>query len=294
VRHFADRLLGSPEVYRHKEREAEQSVNFVTCHDGFTLNDLVSYNHKHNEANGEDNRDGGDDNRSWNCGPEGITDDPEIEKLRNRQIKNFLTATLLSLGMPMMIMGDEVRRTQLGNNNAYCHNDETVWFDWTLLGKHPDVLRYAKLLIARRLLRDIGPERQRMTLTQLISEGFKGWHGVRLNKPDWGDDSHSIALSAHLPKEGLHVFFIFNAYWEPLDFELPPLKSEDNRCWRRWIDTHLDPPQDITEWQNSAVVSDFTYRIGPRSVAVLWASSEKDLVIRDVSVRAAPHGKPPQ
>ena len=111
-------LVGSPEIYGHKEREAEQSVNFVTCHDGFTLNDLVSYNQKHNEANGEDNRDGADDNRSWNCGVEGPTDDPEIEKLRNRQVKNFLTVTLMSLGVPMILMGDEVRHTQGGNNNA--------------------------------------------------------------------------------------------------------------------------------------------------------------------------------
>ena len=143
---FADRLLGSPEIYGHKEREAEQSVNFVTCHDGFTLNDLVSYNQKHNEANGEDNRDGANDNRSWNCGVEGPTDDPAIETLRNRQVKNFLTVTLLSLGMPMILMGDEVRRTQRGNNNAYCQDNEISWFDWTLLEKHADVHRFVTLL----------------------------------------------------------------------------------------------------------------------------------------------------
>ena len=136
---FADRMVGSPEIYGHKEREPEQSVNFVTCHDGFTLNDLVSYNQKHNEANGEENRDGANDNRSWNCGVEGPTDDPAVEKLRNRQVKNFLTATLLSLGMPMILMGDEVRRTQRGNNNAYCQDNETSWFDWTLQAKHADV-----------------------------------------------------------------------------------------------------------------------------------------------------------
>jgi glycogen operon protein len=271
VRHFADRALGSPEIYRHKEREAEQSVNFVTCHDGFSLNDLVSYNQKHNQANGEDNRDGGDDNRSWNCGIEGPSDDPEIDKLRNRQVKNFLTVTLMSLGMPMILMGDEVRHTQQGNNNAYCRDDETSWFDWTLLEKHPDVLRYVKLLIARRLLRDIGPERQRMTLTQLIGEGFKGWHGVKLNQPDWSDDSHSIALSAHLVNEDLLFYFIFNAYWEPLDFELPPLNREANNLWRRWIDTSLDSPKDIVEWQKSSEVPGFMYRMGPRSVAILWA-----------------------
>jgi len=156
VKRLADRILGSVEVYGHKQREAEASVNFITCHDGFSLNDLVSYDRKHNEANGEENRDGSDDNRSWNCGVEGPSDDPQIEALRNRQVKNLLTITLLSLGMPMLLMGDEVRRTQLGNNNAYCHDDETNWFDWALLEKHPDVLRFVSLLTARRLLRDQG------------------------------------------------------------------------------------------------------------------------------------------
>ena len=118
LRRVADRMVGSPEIYGHKQREAEQSVNFVTCHDGFTLNDLVSYNDKHNEANGEGNRDGANDNRSWNCGVEGPTDDPAIEKLRNRQVKNFLTVTMMSLGVPMILMGDEVRHTQRGNNNG--------------------------------------------------------------------------------------------------------------------------------------------------------------------------------
>ena len=129
----------APRFTRHKQREPEQSVNFVTCHDGFTLNDLVSYDRKHNEANGENNRDGGNDNLSWNCGVEGPTDDPAIEALRNRQVKNFLTVTMLSIGMPMILMGDEVRRTQGGNNNVYCHDDETNWFDWALLQKHADV-----------------------------------------------------------------------------------------------------------------------------------------------------------
>jgi glycogen operon protein len=156
VGRFADRLLGSPAIYGHKEREVEQSVNFVTCHDGFTLNDLVSYNQKHNdnqkhnEANGEGNRDGANDNRSWNCGVEGASDDPAVEKLRNRQVKNFLTITMLSAGVPMILMGDEARRTQFGNNNAYCQDNETSWFDWDLLAKHADVHRFVTLLNARR------------------------------------------------------------------------------------------------------------------------------------------------
>src|SRR6516162_6246514 len=121
-----------PGRVRAQEREAEQSINFVTCHDGFTLDDLVSFNEKHNGANREENRDGADYNQSWNCGAEGPTSDPEIERLRNRQIKNFLTLTLLANGTPMLLMGDEVRRSQRGNNNAFCQNNEVSWFDWTM------------------------------------------------------------------------------------------------------------------------------------------------------------------
>src|SRR2546429_7152659 len=193
----------SPEIYAHKEREAEQSVNFVTCHDGFTLNDLVSYDAKHNEANGEDNRDGADDNRSWNCGVEGPTDDPTVETLRNRQVKNFLTVTLLSIGMPMILMGDEVRRTQRGNNNAYCQDNETSWFDWTLVAKHADVHRFVTLLSAQRLLRDEEPERQRLSLNQLLREANRAWHGVKLGQPDWGNWSHSLAFTAGARNEKL-------------------------------------------------------------------------------------------
>ena len=223
VRRFADRLIGSPEIYGHKEREPEQSINFVTCHDGFTLNDLVSYNDKHNEANGEDNRDGANDNRSWNCGVEGPTRRSRRSRtLRNRQVKNFLTVTLLSLGVPMILMGDEVRRTQDGNNNAYCQDNEISWFDWTLLEKHADVHRFVKLLIARRLLRGTEHERQRMSLNRLIREANKAWHGVRLNQPDWSDHSHSLAFTVEIRQEKLLFHLILNAYWEPLDFELPP------------------------------------------------------------------------
>ena len=137
-----------------------------TCHDGFTLNDLVSYNHKHNEDNGEDNRDGCGENRSWNCGFEGPTDDPVIERLRNRQVKNFLTAVMLSAGVPMFVMGDEVRRSQRGNNNAYCQDNDTSWFDWNLLSKHSDVVRFVKLLIERRMMRDVAHERWRISLSR--------------------------------------------------------------------------------------------------------------------------------
>src|SRR5215470_3115239 len=269
ARAMAFRLTGSPDIYEQEEREAEQSINFVTCHDGFTLNDLVSYNGKHNEKNGEGNRDGADYNLSWNCGVEGPTADPEVERLRNRQVKNFLTVTLLATGMPMLLMGDEVRRTQYGNNNAYCQDNESNWFDWSLLKKHADTHRFAKLLIARRLLRDMGPERERTSLSQLISRAKKSWHGVRLDQPDWSAQSHSIALSVELRREGLLVYFAFNAYWEPLNFELPPLGKRES--WRRWIDTFLDSPEDIVPWQEASCIGDHVYRVGPRSVVVLWA-----------------------
>jgi len=164
----ADRLMGSPSLYGHKHREPEACVNFVTAHDGFTLNDLVSYERKHNEKNGEDNRDGTDDNRSWNCGVEGPTDDPGIDRLRTRQVKNFLTATMLSAGVPMMLMGDEVRRTQGGNNNAYCQDDETNWFDWTLLETRSDLLRFVTELNAHRTSRDVARERKPVSLSQFF------------------------------------------------------------------------------------------------------------------------------
>ena len=244
---LADRLLGSPQIYGHKQREAEQSVNFVTCHDGFTLNDLVCYDRKHNEANGEDNRDGANDNRSRNWGVEGPTDDPAIEALRNRQVKNFLAVTMLSLGLPMILMGDEVRRTQQGNNNAYCQDNEMSWFDWSLIAEHPDVHRFVRLLCAQRLFEDTEPERQRLSLTQVLRSAKRAWHGVKLGRPDWADSSHSLAFSAETQHDQLLVHVILNAYWEPLDFELAPLSGSDP-LWRRWVDTSLESPDDIVEW----------------------------------------------
>jgi glycogen operon protein len=277
VRRVADRIVGSPEIYGHEEREAEQSVNFVTCHDGFTLNDLVSYDQKHNEANGEDNRDGTNDNRSWNCGAEGPSNDPLIETLRNRQVKNLLTVTLLSLGMPMLLMGDEVRRSQRGNNNAYCHDNEISWLNWNLVNEHADLLRFTSLLISRRLLRDVSAERERKSLSRLLHGANKGWHGVKLNQPDWGDHSQSLALSAEIRPERLLVYLILNAYWESLSFELPSLENWANKKWHRWIDTYLDSPEDIVEWKAAPTVAAHVYTAGPRSVVVLYTQDENGL-----------------
>jgi glycogen operon protein len=280
VARIADRMLGSPEIYGHEGREAEQSVNFVTCHDGFTLNDLVSYNRKHNEDNGEGNRDGADDNRNWNCGMEGPSADPEIERLRTRQVKNFLTVTMLSLGLPMLTMGDEVRRTQRGNNNAYCEDNEISWFDWTLLAKHVDVHRFVRLLIARRLSRDPGAELERLSLHDFLCASRHAWHGVKLGQPDWNPRSHSLAFGAELRKEGLHLHLILNAHWDALDFELPPVVSGGD-AWRRWIDTALDTPNDIVDWREAEAVTAQSYKAEAHSVVVLIAgfASRKDTAV---------------
>lgn len=266
----ADRLLGSPEVYSHKQREAEQSINFVTSHDGFTLNDLVSYNQKLNEPNGEGNQDGSNDNLSWNCGVEGPTNDPAMESLRNRQIKNFLTVTLLSLGMPMIVMGDEVRRTQRGNNSAYCQDNEISWFDWTLLEKHAGIHQFVRLLVAWRLLRDRWPQK---SLNELLRGANRSWHGVKLNQPDWSPFSHTLALCAEIPDEGLLIHLILNAYWEPLEFELPPVDAARGHRWCRWIDTALETPHDIVEWGKAAPVLGQSYQAEPRSVVVFFANT---------------------
>jgi glycogen operon protein len=264
---IADRLLGSPAVFGHEAREAEQSVNFVTCHDGFTLNDLVSYAHKRNWANGEGNRDGTDDNRSWNCGVEGPSDDPAVEALRNRQVKNLLTVTLLSMGVPMLSMGDEVRRTQGGNNNAYCQDNETSWLDWRLLQRHGDVHRFLTLLNAQRALRSTAHEEARLSLEEILAAARKTWHGVRLGEPDWADHSHSLALQVAVGG-GPELMVILNAYWQPLEFALPPPEGRADP-WRRWIDTARATPEDIVPWQEAVPHQAPAIRAQAHSVVVL-------------------------
>ena len=271
VHAFAHRLTGSPDVFGHEEREPEQSINFVTCHDGFTLNDLVSYNTKHNEANGHANLDGAFDNLSWNCGVEGPSDDPAVERLRNRQVKNFLTVTMLAVGTPMLLMGDEVRRTQRGNNNAYCINDDTTWFDWDLVGRHGDVRRFAKELIALRVNRGLPIERFDMTLREMLQHQPVTWHGVTLHAPDWGHDSHTLAATTHLRGDQAQLHIIVNAYWEALEFEIPPA-GETHSAWRRIIDTFLDSPDDVCAWADAPTVQDSSYLVQPRSVVLLIAT----------------------
>ncbi|HTX40993.1 MAG TPA: glycogen debranching protein GlgX, partial [Acidobacteriaceae bacterium] len=236
---FAYRLTGSSDMYQMDGRKPYASINFVTAHDGFTLCDLVSYNEKHNEANGENNADGNSSNDSWNMGAEGPTNDAAINNLRERQMRNFLATLILSQGVPMLSGGDEFARTQHGNNNAYCQDNETSWFDWSLISKHADVHRFVHLLIRRRLRRFLEGEEQDETLNHWLRESKKAWHGVKLNQPDWNTWSHSVALGAEIVEDRYFVHWILNAYWEPLDFELPPVGDQSDGQWRRWIDTGL-------------------------------------------------------
>ncbi len=272
----AARLLGSPDIYGHKDRGPEHSINFVSCHDGFTLNDLVSYNHKHNEANGENNRDGADDNMSWNCGAEGPTDDPAIEALRDRQVKNFFALELLAAGTPMLLMGDEVRRTQRGNNNAYCQDSEMSWFDWSLLERHASVHRFVKELNAFRQRRDILAEEFKLSLNELLQRAKIDWHGVALNRPDWSDDSHSIAFTMRSLRARFLLHGMINAYWEPLTFELPPVPGESRQRWRRCIDTALGSPDDICSWEKAPLVAEPCYVLQPRSAVLVALALQKD------------------
>jgi len=278
VSRFASRLLASPDMYGHEEREAEQSINFVTCHDGFTLNDLVSYNRKHNGANGEKNRDGSDDNLSWNCGVEGPSDDAAVEALRNRQVKNFLAITLLALGTPMLLMGDEVRRTQGGNNNAYCQDNEIGWFDWRQVERHADVHRFVRLLLAARLKRGLAVDDPGLTLNQLIAQAQLEWHGIMLEQPDWGETSHSIALTAWSLTRKFTFHLMVNAWRESLTFTLPSAPDLPGRGWRRWLDTSLPSPDDIVPMAAAPVLAGATYVVPPHTLAVVFASAPVDAV----------------
>jgi glycogen operon protein len=261
---LANRLVGSPDIYPEHFR---RSVNFITCHDGFTLNDLVSYNVKHNEANCQDNKDGVDFNCSWNCGAEGPTDCAEVEELRIRQIKNFFTIELLSQGTPMLLMGDEVRRTQRGNNNAYCQNNRMSWFDWEDCERNADILRFVRSLI--RFVRGYELFKHNRYLGDGGSTDGPGvvWHGIHLTKPDLRYDSHSLAFTLQHPAKDESIHVMLNAWREKLVFDLPP--PPEGRRWRRIIDTALPPPDDIRENDEAPAISGTTYTLEPRASAVI-------------------------
>ena len=260
------RLIGSPDIYTKQRDPPEQSINFVTCHDGFTLNDLFSFNEKHNEANGENNRDGSSENYSWNCGMEGSTDDPEVERLRARQIRNALTLNLLSVGTPLLLMGDEVRRTQLGNNNAYCQNNEVSWFDWSLCQRHADLHGFVQLLIQLRLRFAASRRGNFLSLAEFIERARIQWHGVQLGAPDLSVDSHSLAATIYLENEGgFHL--MVNTYWESLCFALPDV-PDGCGPWRLLIDTFQDTPSGFLN-QEAETQCHTAYTVQSRSIVLM-------------------------
>jgi len=261
-------IAGNADLYLKTGRMPINSINFITCHDGFTLNDLVSYNHKHNEANGEGNRDGSDENWSWNCGVEGETDNPAIEALRLLQIKNFLAILMLSQGVPMILAGDEIRRTQRGNNNAYSQDNEISWFNWKLVEKNGDLFRFFKLIIA---FRKHHPNlcREHFFTGKPDEHGVRDidWHSCRLFTPDWYDP-HCQVLAFTIwglsQDDDLHV--MLNMAEDGIDFEIPPLEG---RRWLKVIDTALPSPMDIAEPGKETVVPCSRYHVSKHSVVVL-------------------------
>ncbi len=275
---MAQRLQGSPDLYG--QRGATASVNFVTCHDGFTLNDLVSYNDKHNAANGEDNRDGCNDNDSWNCGAEGPTDDPAINALRRRQRKNALLLLFVSQGVPMLLMGDEVGRTQHGNNNAYCHDSALSWLDWRLCETNADLFDFVKKCLAFRKAHPV--LRNRSALWHPDGEGaVVSWHGIRAWHADWTGYVRTLAfMIAGIPhrdsgpvesvsdRKADALYVAMNMHWEPHEFEVPRLPA--GARWHVFANTAAAAPEDIWPVGSEPPVCDQRrFLVGDRSVVVL-------------------------
>jgi len=251
VGEMVQRIMGSPDMYAAAGRKPSASVNFITCHDGFTLHDLFAYNDKHNLENGENNRDGANDNYSWNCGVEGETDDPQILALRKRQIKNAILLLFVSQGVPMLYMGDECGRTQRGNNNAYCHDEPWNWFDWTLANPDNEILRFTKAAIAFRKDNPSLSQPEFLTSRDVVGSGYPdiSWHGVEPWKPDWGLNSHSLAFmlcgkhAAAADRPPYFIYVAFNMFHEPLAFKLPVLPR--GSAWFKVADTALAAPADF-------------------------------------------------
>jgi glycogen operon protein len=271
---LASRLCGSADLYENSGRLPRHSINFITCHDGFTLYDLVSYNRKHNEGNGEANRDGMDENFSWNCGEEGPTEDPEIRGLRKRQAKNLMATLLLSQGVPMLLAGDEFLRTQRGNNNAWCQDNEMGWVDWNLAVKNADFLRFVKEMIGFRkrhpALRRRNFFRGRGPATNPRPDII--WHGTEPRDPDFSLQSRTLAMSLDGRLTGGDpdgdIYVACNAWTEALLFRIPP--SPSRRPWRRVVDTALASPLDIVgEDQGPEVSALSVYAVAPFSLIVL-------------------------
>ena len=275
VSKVAARIAGSADIYQSDGELPINSINFITAHDGFTLNDLVSYNGKHNEANGENNNDGTNDNISWNHGVEGDTDDPDISALRARQVRNFLTILMLSQGVPMMIMGDEARQTQFGNNNAYCQDNEITWFDWTHEQKQHDLIRFTSALIAFR--KEHGTlRRSRFFTGEQNDRGLAdiSWHGARLYSPGWDDPgsrvlAYTLAGFANTPEgkaNDTDIHVMMNMDWDDIDFEVPTVPG---RRWYRAIDTGAPAPGDIFAKGHEPLFEGEICRVRNRSIVVL-------------------------
>ena len=267
---LATRLLGSPDLYETSAREPYHSINYITCHDGFTLNDLVSYNEKHNLANGENNRDGNNANVSWNCGVEGPATDAAVNALRARQRKNFVAILLFSHGVPMLLAGDEMGRTQQGNNNAYCQDNDVSWVNWEMAESNAGLLRFVQLMIA---FRKRCPMLRRETFALDGATGFHvTWHGTKRMSADWSPESRSLAMQwTQLHKDGSRddLHFIAHSHWEDRDFELPDIGIHK---WFRLVDTALPAPQDIAEeGKEFPLRSQDRYPVKARSVAIFVA-----------------------
>ncbi|MFH0801663.1 MAG: glycogen debranching protein GlgX [bacterium] len=280
---IASRLAGSADLYGSNGRTPYHSINFVTCHDGFTLNDLVSYDRKHNEANLENNRDGSNDNYSWNCGAEGETADPAILELRRRRAKNFIALLMLSQGVPMLLGGDEFLRTQRGNNNAYCQDNKMSWFDWTLTVTNADMLDFVRRLIAFRKSHPHFARPRFFTGANIDRDALKdiNWFDEHLKSPDWNNtDKRSLAfLIEGIELEDIDggaeedVLVLLNFQWEPLKFEIP-------RClpgseFHLMLDTGFPPGREfMDESPASPIPCDQGYTLGPRSLAVLTRKTQ--------------------
>ena len=268
VKKLASRILGSPDIYPDPDREPNRSINFITCHDGFTMNDLVSFDEKHNEANLEDGRDGSSFNDSWNCGVEGPSENTDIDSLRVKQIKNFFTILFISQGTPMLSMGDEIRRTQSGNNNAYCQDNDISWMDWNLLVPNSDLHTFVKNLISFVKEKEIFKLEKILTAKKVIGEPHLMWHGTKPNHPDWQHYSRSLAFSLTYPNYNEFLYVIMNSYWKGLSFELPKLK--ESRKWYPVVDTHKSFPEDFSNLEKSKGLKKNLYKAAPRSVVVFW------------------------
>jgi glycogen operon protein len=277
VGEVAQRVQGSPDLYRHSGRAPATSVNFITCHDGFTLADLVSFNDKHNGANGEDNRDGGDDNHSWNCGAEGWSDDPAILSLRRRQRMNALAILLTSRGIPMLLMGDEFGRSQQGNNNAYCLDSDISWVDWSLLQRHADLHQFVKALIHFR------HQLPALRVNQFDGHGSQNlpscsFHGCKAWTPDWSAESRQLAWMMTAEEDGRPaasasqrddiVYVAANMAHFSSWYELPDLPH--GHRWRLCFNTG-DPSSPVH--LNQPVLEGNGMLVGERSVVILCASA---------------------